>query len=292
MADQAEKLRAKARAHKAEAEAHRAATITVASGKGGTGKTSFSVNFSIGLAAQNKRVILIDADFGLSNVDVMLGAQPKYNLSHVLSGQVSLKDAVSKGHGNISFIAGGSGLDALLDLKKSELNSIYKQIMGLDEEYDYVIFDSGAGVNELVLRLIGNTDESILVANPEPTAVMDAFVLLKSIALKTRKPPVRIVMNRVETPMEGMAMSRNLKNIVMKYLDYEISYLGSISSDKNFVKAVKEQVPLMIRYPGSRAAKDIESIVYTFAKVAPPKSSGGFHRFFDRIFGYGTHSSK
>ncbi|MDL2217226.1 MinD/ParA family protein [Christensenellaceae bacterium OttesenSCG-928-M15] len=276
-----------------ELDSGRATTITVASGKGGTGKTSFSVNFSIALAALGKKVMVVDADFGLSNVDVMLGAQPKYNLGHVLSGEVNMADAISLGHGGIFFIAGGSGLDSLLDMKKSELNTIYKQILSLDKDFDYVIFDGGAGINDAILRLINSTDESILVATPEPTSVMDAFVLLKSVAAKTRKPPVRIVMNRVDNQMEGLAMSRNLKNIVLKYLDYEVNYLGSISQDKNFVRSVKEQVPLMIRYPGCRAAKDLESIAYTFAQVAPPTFTGGLHRFFDKVMmGYGNRSTE
>lgn len=290
MADQAEKLRLKAKERAAERP--RAATITVASGKGGTGKTSFTVNFAIALAAIGKRVMIIDADFGLSNVDVMLGAQTKYNLSHVINGEVTMEEAITLGHGGIHFIAGGSGVESLLDLKKSDLNIIYKQALALDEKFDYVLFDSGAGVNNAVLRLMGNTDESILVATPEPTSVMDAFVLIKSVAAKTRRPPVRIVMNRVETPMEGLAMSRNLKNIVQKYLDYEVSYLGNICTDKNFVKSVKEQVPLMIRYPASRAVKDIENIAYTFAQVKPPAHSGGLFRFFDKVMmNYGRNST-
>ena len=289
MRDQAENLREKARALKDE---QRATTIAVASGKGGTGKTSFSVNFSIALASLGKRVMLIDADFGLSNVDVMLGAQTKYNLSHVIKGEVELKDAISRGHGGIYFVAGGSGVDSLLDLKKKDLNIINKQAAALDREFDYVIFDSGAGVNSVVLRLMSNADESIVVATPEPTSVMDAFVLLKSVATRTRKLPVRIVMNRVENQMEGLAMCRNLKNIVLKYLDYEVNYLGSISADKNFVRSIKEQVPLMIRFPGTRAAKDIESIAHTFAQIAPPKFGGGLYRFFDKVWNYGNHISE
>lgn len=282
MTDQAQILREKAK--KMSGEHHQATTVTVASGKGGTGKTSFSVNFSIALASLGKSVLLFDADFGLSNVDVVLGAQPKYNLSHVIKGEITLEQAISRGHGGLDYVAGGSGIDELLDIKRRDLSKLYKQTLELDTSYDYVIFDSGAGVNDLVLRLIGNTDECIVVATPEPTSIMDAFVLMKSIATKTKRPPVRIVMNRVETMMEGMAMSRNLKNIVKKYLNYDMMYLGCISMDKNFVRSIKEQVPLMIRFPGSRAAKDIEALVYTYTQIAPQRFGGGLSKLFDKLF--------
>jgi flagellar biosynthesis protein FlhG len=211
----------------------------------------------------------------------------------VLNGEAGLTDVIAKGHGGIHFIAGGSGLNTLLELKLSSLHKLYKQVLQLDKDYDYFIFDSGAGVNSTVLRLINSTDETILVTTTEPTSVMDAFVLIKSIVEKTRKPPVRIVMNRVENQMEGLGMSRNLKNIVIKYLDFEVNYLGSVSQDRNFIKSVKEQIPLMIRYPGCRAAKDIESIAYTFAQIAPPTFAGGLHRFFDKVLmGHDRHSAK
>ncbi len=279
--DQAEKLRRLARMREAEHEGPVVATVV--SGKGGTGKTSFCINFAIALSMLGKSVMIIDADFGLSNVDVMLGASPKYHIGDVLAGKVTLREAASRGHGNIWYVAGGAGVEELLNMRQGMLDALHGQVMELDADMDYILFDCGAGVNSLVLRLMEVTDESILLVTPEPTAIADGFVLMKSFngAGKAR-PPVRFVMNRSENSFEAMTMARHFKNIVRKYLDYDMKYLGYVSFDKSVMHAIKKQMPVMLSYPNSQAAKDMQRIAEQYAKAEAHKG-GGLRKLFDRM---------
>lgn len=279
--DQADNLR---RLAKQNADSRTAARVlNVASGKGGTGKTFFSVNFSIALASAGKRVMLIDADFGLSNVDVMLGTKPKYNLGHVLRGEVSLADAVSRGHGNIEYVSGGSGAETLLGMKRSDVELILDQTARLDSDYDFIIFDSGAGINDGVLKFINCCDESILMLNAEPTSVMDAFALMKCVASKTRRPPVHFVMNKAENMLEAVVMAKNFKNIVKKYLYYDMHYMGYITSDASAVKSIKRQTPVMISEPDARCARDVASIASQYLGQSDGLAGGGLQRFLERV---------
>lgn len=277
--DQAENLRKLAKSKKTGTLP---AIITIASGKGGTGKTSFCINFAIALAELDKQVMVIDADFGLSNVDVMLGANPKHHIGDVLSGKVTLAEAACLGNGGIWYVAGTSGIEGLLNIKSNMLDALQKQVAEFETTLDYILFDCGAGVNAQVLKLMSATDESLLVVTPEPTAIVDAFVLMKSLASLETRPPVRFVMNRAETAVEAMSMARNLKGIVRKYLDYEINFLGYVTFDKSVMRSIKQQMPYLVSYPSCQATKDVKRIAEQFASVQP-KSSGGLRRLFERI---------
>ena len=248
--------------------------LTVASGKGGTGKTSFSINFSIALAQKGKSVMVIDADFGLANVDLMLGGNPRYHIGDVLDGRVTLREAICQGHGGIWYVAGGSGVMELLNLKASRLDALQRQLQELDTKLDFIIFDCGAGVNSQVMRLMAATDECLLLVTPEPTAIVDAFVLVKSLSALQPPPPIRFVMNRAETPLEAMTMARSFKSIVQKYLNREMEFLGHISFDKSVVHSIKKQMPYVICYPNCQAAKDIERIAAQYAGGEPRRGSG------------------
>lgn len=281
--DQAENLRRLA--GKQETPSPGPVMLTVVSGKGGTGKTSFCINFAIALAAEGKSVMIIDADFGLSNVDVMLGARPKHHIGDVLSGNVSLGEAAAKGHGDIWYIAGGAGVEELMDMNPEKLAAIQEEIAGMDVDLDYIIFDCGAGVNNLVLGLMAATDESLLLLTPEPTALTDAYVLMKTLIAGKARPIVRFVMNRAENPVEAITMARHFKNIVRKYLAYDVGYLGYISFDRNVVQSIKKQMPLMLSYPSSLAAKDIRHIAQQYTETEERKG-GGFRRLLDRLMSW------
>ena len=279
--DQAENLR-KLVKHKGGMGTHTAITA-VASGKGGTGKTSFCINLAIALSMLGKSVMIIDADFGLSNVDVMLGARPKHHIGEVIKGQVPLSEAVYKGHGGIWYISGGSGAEELMHISRDMVETLQQQISGLDADLDYILVDCGAGVNELMLRMITSTDECLLVLTPEPTAITDAFALLKGLSIRKEYPPVSFVMNRAENPVEAVTMSRYFKNIVRKYLGFEAFFLGQVAFDKSVVHSIKKQMPLMLSYPNSPAAKDILCIASQYANEATQRRWGGLRGFFEKI---------
>ncbi len=277
--DQAESLRKLAKTKEKKGPT----VAAVASGKGGTGKTSFCINLAIALSGLGKSTMIVDADFGLSNVDVMLDAHPKHNIGEVLQGVVPLSEAVCKGHGGIWYVSGGSGEEAVMRIRRDMLKSLQKQMAELGADLDYILIDCGAGVNETMLRMIASADECLLVVTPEPTAITDAFVLLKTLAARQEKLAVSFVMNRADTPLEAMTMSRYFKNIVSKYLGFEIYFLGQVAFDKNVINSINKQMPLMLSYPNSPAAKDILRIAGQYANVETPRSSGGLPGFFEKI---------
>ncbi|MDD3919995.1 MAG: AAA family ATPase [Eubacteriales bacterium] len=285
--DQAANLRNLVKQDEATAplQQERARVITVVSGKGGTGKTFFSVNFALRLAEIGKKVLVIDADFGLSNVDVLLGTKPKYSLGDVLRGEVQLEEAVCTGHYGIRYISGGTGDEALLNLKKGKLNTLYQQIKDspLTQDLDFLLFDCSAGIDPLVLHLLSSSDSGLLVMTTEPTSLMDAFVLVKSIAAKKRKPPIQFVMNRADGFLEATVVARNFKNIVEKYVSYDLRYLGYVSSDKHVAQSVKMQVPLMLSFPNCEAAKNIKTLVSQQTETEKKTNGGGIRRFFERM---------
>lgn len=278
--DQAESLR-KLAGHK---DNKRGPTLTaVASGKGGTGKTSFCINLAIALSMLGKTTMIVDADFGLSNVDVMLDAHPKHTIGEVLRGEVSLSEAVCKGHGDIWYVSGGSGAEDLVRIKKDMIKNLQKQMVELGAELDFILLDCGAGVNDMMLRMIASADECLLLITPEPTALTDAFVLLKSLSARMERPNVSFVMNRSETPLEAMTMSRYFKNIVRKYLGFDVFFLGHVTFDKSVVHSIKKQMPLMLSYPNSPAAKDILRIAGQYANVEAQRPGSGLAGFFEKI---------
>ncbi len=262
------------------------ATIAaVASGKGGTGKTSFCINLAIALSMLGKSIMIVDADFGLSNVDVMLDAHPKHHIGEVLKGQIPLSQAVCKGHGGIWYVSGGSGAEELTHIRRNMIENLQQQINELDADLDFILLDCGAGVNELMLRMIASADECLLVLTPEPTAITDAFALLKGLAAQKDRPPVCFVMNRAENPLEAVIMSRYFKNIVRKYLGFETYFLGQVAFDKSVIHSIKKQTPLMVSYPGSPAAKDILHIASQYAneETQPQRKRHGLRGFFEKI---------
>jgi len=166
---------------------------------------------------------------------------------------------------------------------KREMRSVLKQTVHMDEHYDYVIFDCGAGVNPQVLYITSFCDESLLVMNPEPTSVTDAFVMVKSIQGLKHAPPIRFVINRVDSLMEGVSVAHTFKNVCKKYLGCELGYLGYVSYDRNMVKSVKAQTPIIIGNPSSKAAKDIRDLAMQYANVKKRSFRGGLHQYIDRI---------
>ena len=257
--------------------------LLVLSGKGGTGKTSFCINLAIALSMLGKSTMIVDADFGLSNVDVMLDAHPKHTIGEVIRGEVPLSEAVCKGHGGIWYVSGGSGAEELTRIKRDMIKSLQKQLVELGMDLDFILLDCGAGVNDTLLRMISSADECLLLVTPEPTAITDAFVLLKSLAAKLARPAISFVMNRAVTPLEAVTMSRYFKNIVRKYLGFDVFFLGHVAFDRNVMHSIKKQMPLMLSYPNSPAAKDILRIAGEYANVESPQTSGGLPEFFEKI---------
>lgn len=228
-------------------------TIAITSGKGGVGKTSLSVSLSIALARDGSSVTLLDADLGLANINVILGIIPKYNLYHVIKGKKKLKDIVIEVPEGIKIIAGASGFHQLANLESKQRNEFIGAVSELDSD-DYMIIDTGAGVSQNVLSFVMAADEVIVVTTPEPTAITDAYGIIKSIAAQSPDKIIKLIVNRVQSVSEGKRVAQRVINIAGQFLNIKIENLGFVFDDMYVPKSVRNQKPFIVSYPKSKAA--------------------------------------
>lgn len=260
--DQAASLRAQV--NQRESRISSARVISVTSGKGGVGKTSFSVNLAIQLKRMGKRVVILDADFGLSNVEVMLGIRPKYNLADLIFNDKSIEDIVTMGPLDIGFISGGSGVQELVNLDKERIKMLISKIAMLDSLFDVIIIDTGAGISDAVLEFVLSSPEIVLVATPEPTSITDAYALLKAVNRKKEfdasQKKIRILSNKVESSSEGEEIYNKLNTVASKFLNIPLEYVGYILNNVKVSRAVIDQKPLSITDPEGETARAIQEI--------------------------------
>ncbi|MCL2002671.1 MAG: MinD/ParA family protein [Oscillospiraceae bacterium] len=248
------------------------------------GKTSISVNLGISLAKKGLRVLLVDADFGLSNIDVMLGTSPPYDLSYVLRGQKKIRDIVAEGPGGVRFVSGGSGLNELLNISEIQLATVIDHLLLLEDAADIIIFDTGAGVNPLIMRMIRASAETIIVTTPEPTAIMDAYALIKSITKYSPECGLRLIVNRAESVAEAESTLQKLIGVVRLYQKAEIDPLGYVLSDPAVSRGVRIQQPFVLSYPRSAATRNIEAIAWNLLDRKPDAPENGLQAFLQKVF--------
>ncbi|WP_346354651.1 MinD/ParA family protein [Azotosporobacter soli] len=290
MNDQAEKLRKmvednsfKNKSSVIKAQASEAKVITVTSGKGGVGKTNFTVNLALALAQLGKRVLILDADLGMANVDVVLGCSAPYNILHLLEEGFGIQDIVVDAPGGIKFISGGSGIYQLANLNEQQLQNIIHQVVVCDDWADIILVDTGAGLNKGVMKFVIAADEVIIVTTPEPTAITDAYAMMKAYASYQGVAPLRLIVNRVVEKEEGDLVVGKLMNVAMRFLGVSVTELGLVYEDRNMVKAVKSQKPLLTTYPGTISAKCIMEIAERMVTGDEVKTTSGLRGFFDKF---------
>ena len=250
--------------------------ITISSGKGGVGKTNFAVNLAIELCKHNKRVVLIDADLGLANVEVLFGIIPRYSLADMLNGTRTVDEILTDGPMGIKFISGGSGLKELVNVTDKHLNRILENFQYLDSISDVIIIDTGAGVSNVVTNFIRASSETIIVTTPEPTSITDAYALIK--AIKTGEvegeslPEFKLIVNRVDTTREGEEIFQKLSKVSEKFLGVKLECLGFIPMDPLLIKAVKRQQPVSVCYPNAEFTESIRAITLSLLNI---KSAAG-----------------
>lgn len=257
--------------------------ITISSGKGGVGKTNFTVNLAIALAKLNKRVTIIDADLGLANVDVLFGLVPKYNLSHVLKGEISVQECLFKGPYDINIISGGSGIMDLIDLEQNQLEKLIHTLLYFNDVSDYILIDTGAGLSKSVISFVDAASDVMLVITPDPTSITDAYALIKNI-VKENEKKIKLIINRVESNEEGDEVFNKLDQAVSKFLGRELENLGYIFEDNNLKKAVRKQMPVLEAYPRAISSKGIENIAYNIENNGKyAKSAHSFRTFINKL---------
>ena len=260
--DQAEQLRNIIKANQVSRPLAR--VITVTSGKGGVGKSNTSINLAIQFRKMGKRVIILDADFGLANIEIMFGAVPKHNLCDLIYQGKNIKEIITWGPMEVGFISGGSGIAGLSNLNRDYLSYIIQNLAELDAITDVIIVDTGAGISDAVLEFLVASGEILLVTTPEPTSITDSYSLLKALNGHSRfsitDTQIKVIANKVDDLDEGKALFSKLNTVVARYLKLPITYLGAIPQDSQLSKAVMQQKPVSLQNPLAKSAKAYEDI--------------------------------
>ena len=304
--DQAASLRKKARKAQAKAEQqdtdnessldpslmfgkkHSTRVITITSGKGGVGKTNIAVNLAIALQLMNKRTLLIDADIGMANVDLILGSVSHRNMLDLLEDGVELKDIVIDSTFGINYVSGSSGIERALNFTKKEQKILHKKLAAADKLADIILIDTGAGLGRQVLDFIVAADETLLVTTNEPTSISDAFAVLKMYCRNSKKRDIRIIVNRIDEIDESEDVTSKLRDAARKFLEIPITVpidcAGYVFEDRSVQDAVKKQMPFIVDKPTSPASRCIIALANPLLTDQTIRVKRGWRGFLRRLF--------
>jgi flagellar biosynthesis protein FlhG len=259
--------------------------ITVTSGKGGVGKSNFTLNYALGLSAQGKKVVILDADVGFANIDVLMGAKPKKTLAELIHKEATLWEILESGPNGVEFIAGGSGFKELFDVGTEHYEYLVEQLSLLQGYADYVLIDTGAGLDAHTLRLLLAADEIFVVLTPEPTAITDAYALIKLVINRHPEARLQLVINRVQNTAEGRETAAKISLVAERFLQRQIPTLGILPDDPNVSKAVKRQVPFLLAHPDTLASRSMIKLIEEnlFGESGRDVPANGMKQFLHRM---------
>ncbi|HZJ77032.1 MAG TPA: MinD/ParA family protein [Oscillospiraceae bacterium] len=262
--------------------------ICITSGKGGVGKTNFTINLAIELSKLGNRVVIIDADLGLANIDVVLGIIPKYTLFDVIHNDRSIEEIMVTGPNDIKIISGASGITEFVDIPSSCIQQLIEKFYSINNYADIILIDTGAGLSDSVLSFVLAAQEVIIVTTPEPTSITDAYAMIKVINLRDKNKEIKIMINRIGNITEGNIAFEKLKNAVKRFLSMDLHKLGYVFEDGSVVKSVKKQVPFTVEYPDSIASKSIKNIAIRLINDTGSyiENDRGFDGFFRKVFNF------
>lgn len=270
MNDQAAKLRKlmsqsnNRNSYSSHKENNKAKIISISSGKGGVGKTSFAINFSISLKRLGYEIAIIDADIGLSNIEILSGININYSISDIIFSNKSIFDIMVTGPEGIKIISGGSGFKEFKLFEEDNFLRLIEEIEKLQSIVDYIIIDTGAGISETVIDFIMTTEEVILVCTPDPTSLMDSYILIKSLLNSGFSGKIKLISNLVSNRKQGLEIFEKLQSTVKNFLKFKINYLGYIEKSSIASNAIQKQVPFIISNPNSSISKKINIIAMNF----------------------------
>ncbi|WP_243289859.1 MinD/ParA family protein [Bacillus sp. FJAT-47783] len=254
--DQAEQLRLQLQ----QSYKKHAKTIAVISGKGGVGKSNVVLNLSLSLAKRSKKVLLIDSDIGMANIDLLLGKSSSYSIVDMLDDQLPYEEIVKVGPYHLSYMSGGTSLSKLVELEEETFRFFVRELEKMVSEHDYILFDMGAGINEITMKFLMAVDEIVVITTPEPTAIMDAYAAMKLVFAKMPEKRVNLVVNRCQKRSDGERAWKRMYEVARNFLQEEIHLLGYLPDDHHVQLSVMDQTPFFIKYPSSPITKAIESI--------------------------------
>jgi flagellar biosynthesis protein FlhG len=254
--------------------------VAVTSGKGGVGKTNVTANLAVALAHLGRRVMVLDADLGLGNLDVLLGLAPSFSLADVLSGQRRLREVLVPGPAGITVLPAGSGFQNLTALSDHQIRELQSEMDELQEQTDILLIDTGAGIGRNVTSFATMAQDIIVVAAPEPTSLTDAYALMKVLSTQYGERRFRLLVSMTRSPTDGRDVYRKLSLVAERFLHISMDFLGSIPFDPRLAEAVCQQRPLVELYPQSKAAQAFLSLAHDLAEWPLPESPKGGLQFF------------
>ena len=259
---------------------HPVKVIAVTGGKGGVGKTNVSVNLAVALADMGRRVVLMDADLGLANVDIMLGVKPKRNIVDVLSGECQLEDVMVEVSENFSIVPASSGTQEMTSLGAHEHAELIHAFSNIADKLDVLVIDTAAGISDSVVSFVRAAQEVVVVVCDEPTSITDAYGLIKLLNRDYGMTRFRVLANMVRSEQEGRAMFGKLMTVTERFLDVTLQYLGSIPFDENVRKAVQKQKPVIRLYSTSKVAVALRNFAKKVDEWPVQQSARGHLEFF------------
>ena len=264
MNDQARLLREQIERHRKSGRLDQrnreAKSLAIISGKGGVGKSNFSLNFSLTLQKKGNKVLLFDLDIGMANIDILMGTSQMYSIVHLFEEGRTLDQIVQRGPENLSYIAGGSGLTEIFKMDAHKRSYFLSQLAEASSHYDYIIFDMGAGITDDSLQLLLSVDEIFLLTTCEPTSLTDAYSALKYINIHDGSIPFKLLLNKAPDYRIAARTADRLQEVAKQFLMKNLQYLGAIPDDRHVLLAVMEQTPFVLKYPKCPASRAVSQI--------------------------------
>jgi len=255
--------------------------ISVTSGKGGVGKTNIVGNLAVALRRLGRRVLILDGDLGLANIDIIFGLNPAYNIKHVINGEKDLADVIVEGPEEIRIIPAGSGLQQLVDLTQGQKLNLLNEFDALEEDFDIFLIDTGAGISSNVIYFGIAAEERIVVVTSEPTSITDAYALIKVMFTKHGTNTFKLLVNMVDHAEEARSVFENLSNAVVRFLKgISLEYIGFIPRDGNLEKSVRQQCTVIERYPESPSSKGFSELANRLLASSDNVAHDGNIKFF------------
>lgn len=256
--------------------------MAVSSGKGGVGKTNSVVNLAVAFSRMGKRCLVLDADLGLGNIDVLLGLAPRYNVSDLLRGERTMEEVVVRGPSGVMILPAASGVYELTDLKAEERLALSSHLEKFSSEIDMLIIDTGAGISTNVLYFNVAAQDIVVVVSPEPTSITDAYALMKVLHKRHGERRFKLLVNTARTRKEGIEVFRKISLAAERFLNLSVEYVGCVLRDDDVVRAVREQKAVLELYPDSKASACFMDIAREISATPPSKEIKGGVQFFWR----------
>ncbi len=273
--DQAEKLRSivSERINQRSRSAH---VIAVGSGKGGCGKTNITLNLGLILSKNKKKVLIYDADLNLANMDILLGIAPKFRFLDFICGEVGIEDVLIEIRENLKLIPANSGVVNFPKISGERLIQVINEVLNFEEKFDFILIDTPAGISEEVIKLLGFSDDYILVVTPEPTSVMDAYAVIKIVYYQTGKANAKLIVNNVNGSVDPSDIANRLSLAAEKFLGVRVDYIGSVPTDFVVPKSVMMQKPFVEAFPRSAASIALNKIAMKLLSLNGVKKQNSF----------------